>query len=101
LTIIPATSVYYEDSFATFNPGAGNASAATWTTDKDDTDPKATTTQALSALGSKDVYGYDAAYADSTKLSMGSAHKVTVSANMVNRDLHLQGHGLRHHLADG
>lgn len=83
LTIIPATSVYYEDSFATFTNGTGNASAATWTTDKDDTDPKATTTQALSALGSKDVYGNDAAYADSTKLSMGSAHKVTVNADMV------------------
>lgn len=82
ITVIPATSVYYEDSFATFTNGTGNASAATWTTDKDDTDPKATTTQALSALGSKDVYGHDAAYADSTKLSMGSARKVTVSKDM-------------------
>lgn len=83
LTIIPATSVYYEDSFAKFAPGTGNASGAKWTTDTDDTATKATTTQALSALGSKDVYGHDAAYADSTKLSMGSAHKVTVNANMV------------------
>ena len=82
LTIIPATSVYYEDSFATFTDGTGNASAATWITDTDNTDPKATTTQALSALGSKDVYGHDAAYADSTKLSMGSARKVTVSKDM-------------------
>lgn len=83
ITVIPATSVYYEDSFATFTNGTGKASAAKWTTDKDGTDPKATTTQALSALGSKDVYGHDAAYADSTKLSMGSARKVTVSAGMV------------------
>ena len=83
ITVIPATSVYYEDSFATFTNGTGNASAAKWTTDKDGTDPKATTTQALSALGSKDVYGHDTAYADSTKLSMGSARKVTVSAGMV------------------
>lgn len=85
LTIIPATSVYYEDSFASFTDGTGKASAAKWKTDTDDTDPKATTTQALTELGkSADaVYGYDAAYADSTKLSMGSAHKVTVNANMV------------------
>ncbi len=83
VSIIPATSVYYEDSFAQFTDGTGNASAATWKTVKDGTDPKATTTQALSALGSKDVYGHDAAYADSTKLSMGSAHTVTVNANMV------------------
>lgn len=83
LTIIPATSVYYEDSFAKFTDGTGKAADAKWTTDKDDTDPKATTTQALSALGSKDVYGHDAAYADSTKLSMGSARKVTVTSDMV------------------
>lgn len=82
LTIIPATSVYYEDSFAQFTDGTGNASAATWETDTDGTGPKATTTQALSALGSKDVYGHDTAYADSTKLSMGSARKVTVSKDM-------------------
>lgn len=81
--VIPATSVYYEDSFAQFTDGTGNASAATWSTDKDGTAAKATTTQALSALGSKDVYGHDTAYADSTKLSMGSANKVTVSAGMV------------------
>lgn len=82
VSIIPATSVYYEDSFASFTNGTGNASGATWKTVTDGTDPKATTTQALSALGSKDVYGNDAAYADSTKLSMGSAHKVTVTKDM-------------------
>lgn len=80
--VIPATSVYYEDSFATFTDGTGKAADAKWTTVMDDTDPKATTTQTLSELGSKDVYGHDAAYADSTKLSMGSAHKVTVSKDM-------------------
>ena len=80
--IIPATSVYYEDSFATFNPGAGAAADATWSIDKDDTAAKAETNQALSALGAQDIYGYDKAYKDSTKLSMGSAHKVTVSADM-------------------
>lgn len=82
ITVIPATSVYYEDSFAKFTNGTGKAADAKWTTDKDDTAAKATTTQALSALGSKDVYGHDAAYADSTKLSMGSARKVTVSKDM-------------------
>lgn len=80
--IIPATSVYYEDSFATFNPGAGAAADAKWLIDKDDTAAKVKTNQALSALGAQDIYGYDEAYKDSTKLSMGSAHKVTVSADM-------------------
>lgn len=86
ITVIPATSVYYEDSFASFTNGTGKAATAKWTTDTDGTPAKATTTQALTELGkSADaVYGYDNAYADSTKLSMGSAHKVTVDANMVN-----------------
>lgn len=86
LTIIPATSVYYEDSFAAFTGGTGKAADAKWTTDTDGTAAKATTTQALTELGKMSadaVYGHDAAYADSTKLSMGSAHKVTVNANMV------------------
>lgn len=86
ITVIPATSVYYEDSFAQFTDGTGKASAAKWTTDTDGTAAKATTTQALSALGSKDVYGHDAAYADSTKLSMGSAHKVTVKSDMYEKN---------------
>ena len=84
LTVIPATSVYYEDSFATFNPGAGAAADAKWSIDKDDTAAKVETNQALSALGAQDIYGYDEAYKDSTKLSMGSAHKVTVSADMAS-----------------
>lgn len=86
VSIIPATSVYYEDSFAKFTDGTGKAADATWTTDTDGTAAKATTTQALTELGKMsvdDVYGHDAAYADSTKLSMGSARKVTVSAGMV------------------
>lgn len=84
ITVIPATSVYYEDSFATFNPGAGAAAGAEWSIDKDDTAAKAETNQALSALGAQDIYGYDKAYKDSTKLSMGSARKVTVSADMAS-----------------
>lgn len=82
IKVIPATSVYYEDSFATFNPGAGAAADAKWSIDKDNTAAKAETNQALSALGAQDIYGYDEAYKDSTKLSMGSAHKVTVSTDM-------------------
>lgn len=88
LTVIPATSVYYEDSFATFNPGAGAAAGAKWSIVGNDgqetTDQSKAVNQALSALGDKGIYGYDTAYANSTKLSMGSAHKVTVSAGMAS-----------------
>ena len=91
ITVIPATSVYYEDSFDSFatftnadksngvdrKPGNGY-----WTTDgTTKTDAK----QALEALhGQKNVYGYDDAYANSSKFSMGSATKVTVDANTAN-----------------
>lgn len=90
ITVIPATSVYYEDSFATFTNGTGKAADAKWSivgNDGNVTEDKSTSkNQALTELGkmsADDVYGHDAAYADSTKLSMGSARKVTVSAGMV------------------
>ena len=88
--VIPATSVYYEDSFAAFTGGTGKAADAKWSivgNDGNVTEDKSTSkNQALTELGkmsADDVYGHDAAYADSTKLSMGSAHTVTVNANMV------------------
>lgn len=86
VSIIPATSVYYEDSFARFTDGTDKASAAQWlivdNNDSDTTDKSANVNQALSALGDKNIYGHDTAYETSTKLSMGSAHKVTVSKDM-------------------
>lgn len=93
LTIIPATSVYYEDSFATFKNGTGKAADATWSIVGNNgsvTEDKSTSkNQALTELGKMDadaVYGHDAAYADSTKLSMGSAHTVTVKSNMYEKN---------------
>lgn len=87
--VIPATSVYYEDSFASFTNGTGNASEAKWSIVDNNgnvtADQSASQNQTLTELGKMSadaVYGHDAAYADSTKLSMGSAHKVTVSKDM-------------------
>lgn len=91
VTIIPASTVYYEDNFASFTDGTGNAADAKWSivgNDGNVTEDKSTSkNQALTELGKMDadaVYGHDTAYENSTKLSMGSAHKVTVSANMVD-----------------
>ena len=93
LTIIPATTVYYEDSLATFTNADGtknvaqgdNANKGIWTKVTDGT-TQTNVHQALEELGgttnTKNVYGYDQAYANSSKFSMGSAHKVTVSADM-------------------
>ena len=89
LTIIPATSVYYEDSFASFTGGTGKAANAQWSIvgndDSNTTDKSANVNQALSALGDKNTYGHDTAYETSTKLSMGSAHKVTVTSDMYEK----------------
>lgn len=90
VSIIPATSVYYEDSFASFTGGTGKAANAQWlivdNNDSDTTDKSANVNQALSALGDKNIYGHDTAYETSTKLSMGSAHKVTVKSDMYEKN---------------
>lgn len=90
--VIPATSVYYEDSFATFTNAdstknvaqVDNAGKGIWTKVTDGT-TQTNVNQALEALGgttnTKNVYGYDPAYAGSSKFSMGSATKVTVAAD--------------------
>ena len=117
--IIPASNVYYEDSLATFTDGSGVAQNAVWSTvGNDDKVPTEQTDvyQALEELHKKkNVYGYDDAYNSSSMLSMGTAHKVTVTANMANTDawkaqpasawptaqFTFKGHRLRHHLPDG
>ncbi len=81
VTIIPATNVYYEDSFAKFTNGSYNGGAIAW--EDAGTKPQETPTQALEALGNKtNVYGYDPAYDKCTMFSMGSARKVTVTNDM-------------------
>lgn len=90
LTIIPASNVYYEDSLAAFTDGKGAASDAKWSiVDKDgnETTEGTAPTQALEQLGKhSNVYGHDGAYDNSSMLSMGTAHKVTVTAAMANTD---------------
>lgn len=84
--IIPASNVYYEDSLATFTDGTGAASGADWGIVGTATDEQKSATQALEQLGSSGIYGKDDAYNSSSMLSMGTAHKVTVTANMANTD---------------
>lgn len=86
LTIIPASNVYYEDSLAAFTDGSGAAKDAKWSIVGTATDEQKSATQALEQLGSSGIYGKDDAYNSSSMLSMGTAHKVTVTANMANTD---------------
>lgn len=86
LTIIPASNVYYEDSLAAFTDGTGAAKDAQWSIVGTATDEQKSATQALQQLGDKAIYGNDDAYNSSSMLSMGTAHKVTVTADMANTD---------------
>lgn len=89
LTIIPASNVYYEDSLAAFTNGSGAAKDAKWSivdNNGNETTEGTAPTQALQQLGDKAIYGNDDAYNSSSKLSMGTAHKVTVTAAMANTD---------------
>lgn len=93
LSIIPASTVYYEDSFAKFYGSDGaeqkefaqttdSDTMGTWYVDgaKENSTPD----QALEELGKKNnVYGYDPVYNNSTTFSMGSAKKVTVNAGVI------------------
>ena len=87
VNIIPATSVYYEDSFATFTNADGtnvvNKDQKTngfWTTVGEQDTTKQQVFEQLKSENSN-VYGYDPAYANCRTFSMGSATKVTVDAN--------------------
>lgn len=85
--IIPASNVYYEDSLAAFTNGTGAASGADWSIVDNDGNAATEKTgvyQALEELGKGDrtPYGNDGAYDNSSMLSMGTAHKVTVTAAM-------------------
>lgn len=86
VNIIPATSVYYEDSFATFTNADGtnvvnkNRTNGFWTTDGEQDTTKQQVFEQLKSENNN-VYGYDPAYANCRTFSMGSATMVTVDAN--------------------
>lgn len=87
VNIIPATSVYYEDSFATFTNADGTnvvhqqqQTNGFWTTVGEQDTTKQQVFEQLKSENNS-VYGYDPAYANCRTFSMGSATKVTVDAN--------------------
>lgn len=88
VTIIPATTVYYEDSFVDFYDAGSSAKKTEFTqiTENDvmgewyvEGNANTAAEQALSKLGDKAIYGYDKAYKNSRMFSMDSAKKVTVN----------------------
>lgn len=76
LTIIPATTVYYEDSFVTYSEE--------WTVPDNNENPEQAQDRpgynSNPQLDANNLYGYDPIYDDELAFSMNGYHKVTVNA---------------------
>lgn len=89
VTVIPATSIYYEDSFVTYT--VWNVSDDELNTDADkqwksdgstlskDQAQDRPGEYSFPEVDANNIYGYDGAYTDMAEYSMGSAMKVTVN----------------------
>ena len=84
VTVIPATTIYYEDSFVTFEDGSQDGEPTMrWT--QEGTTTEATQAEdrpgqfSLSSIDANNVYGYDQAYQNCSQYSLGSAKKVTLN----------------------
>ena len=84
VTVIPATTIYYEDSFVTFKTfdyKTATEKTSTWVVDgtaQDAVQAEDRPGQGLSGIDANNLYGYDAAYGDMQTYSLGTAHKVKV-----------------------
>ena len=93
LTVIPATSIYYEDNFVSYSvldystgkeitPENPVYEQVKWTTEGETLDRVQAQDRPgeyiIPELDANSIYGYDSAYADSTTYSLGSAKKVNV-----------------------
>lgn len=92
VTVIPATTIYYEDSFVSYSVWNNSDDTQNEELAKQwkDTSDAADKTQAedrpgefsLSYADANNIYGYDGAYTDMAQYSMGSAKKVTVNEDL-------------------
>ncbi len=78
VTVIPASTVYYEDSFVTFSEGDWNqqGSAAAGAVQSEDR----LGSFSLSTYDANNIYGFDPAYKGFSEYSLGSTMKTTVTA---------------------
>lgn len=84
VTVIPATTIYYEDNFVTFRSYDYKTDAeiaSTWSVEgvtQDKVQDEDRPGQGLSSVDADNIYGSDSAYTEMVTYSLGSAHKVTV-----------------------
>ncbi|MBQ7229773.1 MAG: VWA domain-containing protein [Oscillospiraceae bacterium] len=85
VTVIPATTIYYEDDFVTLKSYRidGTEIASTWNDPEDNRAVQAQDRPGASLIsGSIDAdnnYGYDGAYTNMSQFSLGSSAKITVN----------------------
>ena len=85
VTIIPATTIYYEESFVTFQNSSAASDKGVWTVEGtvDNDAVQQEDRPGFNNLGSIDannIYGFDPAYNKFTTYSLGGAKKITVDA---------------------
>ena len=86
VTVIPATTVYYEEDFVTLEvtgTAAWETVGSVSSTTQDQDRPGAS--KITAALDADNVYGYDSAYSELSTYSNGAAKKVTVSSGNAGR----------------
>lgn len=93
VTVIPATTIYYEDSFLTYtvrNNEDGSVitdEAVQWQAGEPDDGVQAEDRPgefSKEGLDANNLYGYDGAYANMNMYSMGASHKVKVGQQMLS-----------------
>lgn len=83
VTVVPATSIYYEESFMEFT----NKGNYVWVDVKDSENTEIKNIfQSDDRPGEDSAYGSDAAYNDSIKYSLGTAKKTTVDSKSVGSE---------------
>ncbi len=87
VTVIPATSIYYEDSFLTFDTSVGGSlmgNGGNWVqegkTVESTQDEDRPGQFSLTSTDANNVYGHDSAYAEFTEYSLGSAMRTEVKS---------------------
>lgn len=95
LTVIPATTVYYEDNFAqNEEDGGGIVFSGSWTTvDEGATNTSNTNQDNGTVFTDGHPYGYDSSYTGDNKFSGGTATIITGDAKEVNASFTFKGTG--------
>lgn len=86
--IIPATVIYYEDNFVTFDHQTTDQVVAGWASTDPEVQDALDKLQSADRIGTGNIYGYDSIYTDMTRFSMGTAMGINVYSRTENGGYH-------------